>query len=128
VLGKGAKDPEDAPMNSETYHLIQEWIAARPVPSPYIFTSFAGRGGAARATDRPIDPSAIWRTVQEYATACGLAHIKPHDLRRFFGTTIVAKTGDIRKAQKSLRHKSIETTARYYVLNEVDPTVSEGMY
>jgi integrase len=90
-------------MNSETYHLIQEWIAARPALSPYIFTSFAGRGGAQRATARPMHPSAIRRMIQEYAVACGLEHIKPHDLRRFFGTTIVAKTGDIRKAQKSLR-------------------------
>lgn len=128
VLGKGAKEVEDAPMNTETYNLVMDWIAARPVLSQYIFTSFSGRGGAQRATARPMNPSSIWRTIQEYAEACDLTHIKPHDLRRFFGTNIVAKTGDIRKAQKSLRHKSIETTARYYVLDEVDPTVSEGLY
>ncbi len=75
-----------------------------------------------------MSPTSIWRTVQEYATLIGLAHIKPHDLRRFLGTQIVATTGDIRKAQKALGHKSIETTARHYVLDQLEAGLSDGLY
>ncbi len=46
-----------------------------------------------------------------------LSHIKPHDFRRFVGTQLAKH--DIRKAQKALGHKRIDTTARHYVLDEL---------
>jgi site-specific recombinase XerD len=80
------------------------------------------------AAAAPLSPTSAWRIVQEYATVCGLSHIKPHDFRRFLGTQIVATTGDIRKAQKALGHKSIEGTARHYVLDELEAGLSDGLY
>jgi integrase/recombinase XerD len=35
---------------------------------------------------------------------------------------------DIRKAQKALGHKSIETTVRHYVLDELEPGMMDGLF
>ena len=64
----------------------------------------------------------MWKIVQKYANLCDLSHVKPHDFRRFVGTQLAAS--DFRKAQKALGHKSIETTARHYVLD----TLKVGLY
>jgi integrase len=60
----------------------------------------------------------VWNTIKKYAEEAGLEKVKPHDLRRFVGTQL-AKV-DIRKAQKALGHKRINTTARHYVLDEIE--------
>jgi integrase len=103
---------------------------ARPVTSPYVFSSFQARGrSVARSlpTARPMDPSAVWRVVRDYyAEVAGLAGVKPHDFRRFVGTQLAA--GDIRKAQMALGHKRIDTTARYYVLDELEPRLTDDLY
>jgi integrase/recombinase XerD len=125
VVGKGQAHARDALLSKEAYGLVLAWLGARPVLSEYIFTSFTG-GGQDRATGAPMSATAIWQTVQAYATACGLAHIKPHDLRRFLGTQLARR--DIRQAQKALGHKSIETTARHYVLDELEAGLSDGLY
>jgi integrase len=84
-----------------------------PIFSDNVFTSFAGRGE--RATAQALSETAIWKIVTYYAQACALGHVKPHDFRRFVGTQLAAK--DIRKAQLALGHKSIEVTARHYILD-----------
>ena len=68
----------------------------------------------------------MWNIVKRYAHQCGLDHVKPHDLRRFVGTQLAAK--DIRKAQKALGHKSIEVTARHYVLDELEIGLTDNLY
>jgi integrase len=52
--------------------------------------------------------------------------VKPHDFRRFVGTQLAAK--DIRKAQLALGHKSIEVTARHYVLDELKVGLTDNLY
>jgi integrase len=94
------------------------------VASPYVFTSFAGKGQ--RPTARPLHLSAAWRVVQQTAAQVGLAHVKPHDFRRFVGTELAKR--DIRLAQKALGHARIETTARHYVLDELTGGVTDGLY
>jgi integrase/recombinase XerD len=70
--------------------------------------------------------SAAWRAVQRYAQHVGLAHVKPHDFRRFVGTELARR--DIRLAQKALGHKRIETTARHYVLDELAGGLTDHLY
>ncbi len=125
VIGKGQSETRAALLSAEAHRLIGDWIAARPVLAQYVFTAFGGRGEN-RVTAEPMSPTSIWRTVQTYAVACGLEHIKPHDLRRFLGTQLAQ--ADIRKAQKALGHKSIETTARHYVLDELEAGLSDKLY
>ena len=62
----------------------------------------------------PISEVTVWNIV------------KPHDFRRFVGTQLAAK--DIRKAQKALGHKSIEVTARHYVLDELEVGLTDHLY
>lgn len=125
VRGKNQAQYEDAPLSREAGEAIEVWLEARPVQSAYVFTSFTGRGES-RAIDKPMSEVAIWQTVQKYTRQIGLEHVKPHDLRRFVGTQL-AKT-DIRKAQKALRHKRIDTTARHYVLDDLEPGLTNNLY
>lgn len=104
VLGKNQTVPRLAPLAHESYGAIEAWLARRPVDSPYVFTSFAGKG--ARPTARPLHRSAAWRVVQRYARGLGLHEISPHSFRRFVGTELAKR--DIRQAQKALGHARIE--------------------
>jgi integrase/recombinase XerD len=61
--------------------------------------------------------------VQKYSTAVGLVDVKPHDFRRFVGTQLAKE--DIRQAQKALGHKRIDTTAAHYVLDELEPSLTD---
>jgi integrase/recombinase XerD len=128
VLGKGQAEPREAPLSKEAYELVQRWIGARPVLSVYVFIGWQGRGRGQQDRPRvePITPAAAWQIVQGYARACDLAHIKPHDFRRFVGTQLAAR--DIRQAQRALGHKRIDTTARHYVLDELAPGLTDGLY
>lgn len=124
VKGKNDVDYREAPLSREAHSLIAEWLAARPVASEYIFTSFDGRGQ--RLTARPLSAEAVWKIVRKYAQAAGLSDVKPHDFRRFVGTQLAQR--DIRRAQKALGHKRIETTARHYVLDELEPGLTDNLY
>lgn len=126
VMVKGKNDVEyrEAPLSREAYGLIATWLETRPVASDYVFTSFDGRGQ--RLTARPLSAEAIWKIVRKYAQTAGLDDVKPHDFRRFVGTQLAQR--DIRRAQKALGHKRIETTARHYVLDELEPGLTDDLY
>jgi len=124
VMGKTDTEPRDAHLSVEAYTLISNWLNQRPVLSPYVFTSFSTR--AAILSTEPISEVTVWNIVKRYAHQCELDHVKPHDLRRFVGTQLAAK--DIRKAQKALGHKSIEVTARHYVLDELEIGLTDNLY
>lgn len=130
VCGKNDIETREAPLSREAYRLIKEWIAARPLSSPFVFTGFGGRGRddnpGSRAQRSALTTVAAWQIVQRYSKACGLEHIKPHDFRRFVGTQLA--TRDIRKAQKALGHKRIDTTARHYVMDDLDPGLTDDLY
>lgn len=124
VRGKNDVEFRDAPLSKEAYGHIERWLTTRPVSSPYIFTAFDGRGE--RLTDRPLSVEAIWRTVRKYSQNAGMDAVKPHDFRRFVGTELARD--NIRMAQKALGHKRIETTARHYVLDELEPGLTDDLY
>jgi integrase/recombinase XerD len=125
VLGKNMDKPEARALGREAKTAIDQWLAARPakaVQSEFVFTAFAGRG---RPRAAPLTRQGAWQLVQRYAASVGLTHIKPHDLRRFVGTSLAKK--DIRLAQKQLGHKRIETTAQHYVLDSVQLGVTDNL-
>ncbi len=128
VRGKNDVEEREAPLSREAFAAIEEWLALRAelyaVACDAIFTAFDGRGD--RMTDRPLSPAAIWQIVRRYSLEAGLTDIKPHDFRRFVGTQLARK--DIRQAQKALGHKRLETTARHYVLDELEPGLTDGLY
>lgn len=126
VRGKNDLDYREAYLSQEAYRCIAQWLQACPFRSQWLFPGFSGRGNHPLKTDRAMTPQAIWKLVQTYAQACGLEHIKPHDFRRFLGTRLARQ--DIRKAQRALGHKRIDTTARHYDLNELEPGLTDNLY
>ena len=119
VLGKNMDKPEARPLGKQAKAAIDQWLTVRSglgVQSEFIFTGFGGRGSR-QPSAQPINRVSAWEIVQRYAKALDLAHIKPHDFRRYVGTQLAKK--DIRLAQKQLGHKRIETTAQHYVLDAV---------
>ncbi len=128
VRGKNDVAPREAPLGREAYAHICEWRDVREgaygIACDAVFTAFDGRGD--RATDRPLSSAAVWQIVRRYSQEAGLANVKPHDFRRFVGTQLARK--DIRQAQKALGHKRLETTARHYVLDELEPGLTDGLY
>ena len=124
VCGKTDTGYRDAHLSIEAYEKIQTWLAARPTGAPCIFTSFPRR--SASPSCDAMSEVAVWKMVQRYAKACNLEHIKPHDFRRFVGTQLAVT--DIRDAQKALGHKSIEVTARHYVLDTLKVGLTDNLY
>ncbi len=124
VRGKNDVEYREAPLSREAHGHISAWLAARPLASDYIFTAFDGRGE--RVTARPMSAVAVWRVVRKYADGAGLTAVKPHDFRRFVGTQL-ART-NLRMAQKALGHKRLETTARHYILDELEVGLTDGLY
>jgi len=126
VLVRGKNDVEyrEAPLSREAHIHLQRWLAERPLQSDYLFTAFDGRGE--RATTRPLSVVAIWRIVRKYANTAGLTDVKPHDFRRFVGTQLARS--NLRMAQKALGHKRIETTARHYILDELEAGITDTLY
>lgn len=125
VLGKTDEHARLVPLSPEAYEAIQAWMEARPIASPWIFTGFTGRGSREPRSGR-IHAVSAWKIVKRYANKCGLVSIKPHDFRRFVGTTL-AKT-DPRQAQKALGHKDINTTYDHYVLDEIEVGLTDNMF
>ena len=64
--------------------------------------------------------------MRKYTDEAGLDDVKPHDFRRFVGTQLARN--DIRQAQKALGHKRLETTARHYVLDELEAGLTDDLY
>lgn len=124
VQGKNDTLPRETVLSEEAYQSILAWRAACPVQTPYLFPAMGGRGERWQA--HPMSPQAIWQIVQDYAESAKLEHIKPHDFRRFVGTQL-ART-DLRKAQKVLGHKRIETLVQHYVLDQVEPGLTNHLY
>ena len=126
VLVRGKNDVEyrEAPLSREARAHIMRWLAERPVESDYVFTSFEGRGE--RVGARPLSVSGIWRIVRKYSDTAGLEDIKPHDFRRFVGTQLARS--NLRMAQKALGHKRLETTARHYILDELEAGLTDDLY
>lgn len=125
VTGKTDTEAREAPISVEAYEAIQEWLNVRPVASGWIFTGFGGRGDRDPRTNH-IHQVSAWELVKRYAAKCGYTSVKPHDFRRFVGTTL-AKS-DPRQAQKALGHKDINTTYKSYVLDELEVGLTDGLF
>jgi integrase len=126
VLGKRQHTPREAPLSQEAAAAIQTWLTQRGAgrPDTPLFTRFAGGGW--RPTTAPLSVSSAWRVVRKYALQCGLPHVKPHDFRRFVGTELAKR--DLRQAQKALGHQRLETTVQHYVLDELQPGLTEHLF
>jgi integrase len=125
--GKNQKEDRDAHISPEAVEAIRVWLAARPVQSKYIFTSFEGRSKneAKRALAKPISPEGAWQVVKKIAEPL-IPDVKPHDFRRFVGTQLIKQKG-LTHAQKALGHKDSSTTTKYD-LSEIEPGATDNLF
>lgn len=124
IRGKNDLEYRDVHLSVTAHNAIVAWLSARPIASDYVFTSFEGNGN--RLTARAMSEVGAWEVVKGYAEKAGLQNVKPHDLRRFVGTQLAKQ--DIRKAQKALGHKRIDTTVKHYVLDEIEVGLTDNLY
>jgi len=125
VMGKNDTEYREAHLSAKAHDAIETWLEERQTISPYIFTGFSGRGDS-RATHEPMSEQAIGQLLTKYAHQAGMSDVKPHDFRRFVGTQLAKD--DIRKAQKALGHKDIRTTAKHYVLDEIEAGLTDDLF
>jgi integrase/recombinase XerD len=127
VLGKGQHTPRLAPLNQLGRQAIDAWLHARSahIDVQAVFTAFSASSHG-RPLARAISSKTAWRVVRRYAAQVGLPHVTPHDFRRFVGTQIAKK--DLRAAQLALGHKRLETTAKHYILDELQAGLTDGLY
>ena len=125
--GKNQKEDREAHISPEAVEAIRVWLAARPVQSKYIFTSFEGRSKneAKRALAKPITPQGAWLVVKNIAEPL-IPDVKPHDFRRFVGTQLIMQKG-LTHAQKALGHKDISTTTKYD-LSEIEAGATDNLF
>lgn len=121
--GKNQDEDREAHISIEAVEAIRQWLAIRAIQSPYIFTSFEGKGN--RPLTKPITPQGAWEVIKEITEAQGLANIKPHDFRRFVATQLAKR--DLRAAQLALGHKDIRTTAKYD-LREIEAGATDNLF
>lgn len=126
IMGKNQAEARVAPLSTEAYQAIQDWLFMRPTQSEYVFTSLSYNNDGVLYSNIPITKQVGYHTVKRVAVMAGLPTVKPHDFRRFVGTQLAKK--DIRQAQRVLGHKSISTTARHYVLDDVPLGSTEGLF
>lgn len=128
IMGKRDAEPRTVPLSPEAHSAILDWLAFRPVASPYVFTSFRWdfEGENILYSDTPMTPSCALHRVKLYGKEIGLPYIKCHDFRRFVGTQLAKKS--LRTAQLVLGHASIATTANNYVLDEFEVGSTDNLF
>ncbi|MBU1694781.1 MAG: tyrosine-type recombinase/integrase, partial [Verrucomicrobia bacterium] len=69
-------------------------------------------------TGRALDRTNVWRLVNRYAAAAGIAGpIGPHTLRHCFATHLLEGGANLRIVQELLGHVSVVTTQIYTHVN-----------
>lgn len=127
IIGKGQAEARIAPLSQEAHLAIKDWLLLRPVDSDYLFTDLShSTDGTLLYSDKPITRWAAYCAVKRAGERAGMTTIKPHDFRRFVGTQIAKH--DIRAAQKVLGHKKLETTAQYYVMDEIPLGITNDIF
>lgn len=68
--------------------------------------------------DGPIRPGAVSKAIHKTMVRNGVAG-KPHQLRHWYGTTLVRNGVDLRTVQELMRHESLATTQIYTQVSDV---------
>jgi integrase len=115
-------------LSQEAYGWVQRWLRARAaagVDVAVIFTSFTGR--PAQLRPHGMSRPRAWARVKVYGRQCGLPWVSPRDFRRFVATQVAARHG-LRQAQHTLGHRLLQTTTLHYLLDELEPGLTEKLF
>ena len=116
--GKGGK-PRVVQLGQRHLRLLRRyWAVLRP-PGPWVFPAQRMLRPFQvdpdhRSADHPIAATTVQGLLLKQAAAAGLRRkVRPHDLRRTFGTWLMEDGVEVRVIQELLGHGSPDTTARY---------------
>jgi integrase len=108
VVGKGSKE-RFVPLPAEAAIRIKAWVELRGrSPGPLLCPLLAGR-----VVLRRLTAQAVMMSLRRRASAAGVRHFSPHDLRRSFITGLLRADVDLASVQRLAGHASPATTARY---------------
>jgi integrase len=106
------------PLHPHLKTLLDDWLADRPdwQSSDLLLTD---RG-------RPIPPSRVDKAVQRAATAAGLGHVHPHQLRHTLATQAINRGMSLEAIAALLGHKTMSMTMVYARM--ADRTVADEYF
>ncbi|MDN3661177.1 tyrosine-type recombinase/integrase [Vibrio agarivorans] len=116
VTGKGNKQRKLFVKRS-TLKRLARYIQARGYHDGALFTSVLKNGGL---TNARLSAQAIYNIVAENSLRAGLGIIKPHDLRKSFGTTLDRAGTSLTVIKDLLGHSDISTTDDYIMRSETE--------
>jgi integrase len=106
------------PLHPALKSLIDSWLAGRTDWQASTLL-FCDRG-------RPIPPSRVDKAVQRAATAAGLGHVHPHQLRHTLATQAINRGMSLEAIAALLGHRSLSMTMVYARI--ADRTVAEEYF
>lgn len=89
---------------------LRAWLSETKTTAGPIFRAINKAG---RIASHGFSPKVIWGVVKEACSACGLAGVAPHDLRRTCARLCHEAGGELEQIQFLLGHVSVQTTERY---------------
>ena len=106
------------PLHPQLKDLLDAWIAARPdwQATDLLLTE---RG-------RPIPPTRVDKAVQKAATAAGIGHVHPHQLRHTLATQAINRGMSLEAIAALLGHRDLSMTMVYARI--ADRTVAEEYF
>jgi integrase len=106
------------PLHPVVKELIDDWLTQRP-DTLRSDLMFCDRG-------RPIPPQRVDRAVQRAATAAGIGHVHPHQLRHTLATQAINRGMSLEAIAALLGHKSLTMTMVYARI--ADRTVADEYF
>jgi site-specific recombinase XerD len=111
VTGKGRKQRKLGMSDAVVRAMRQYWTTARPAShDPAFFVSQEGK---------QLSLQAVYETVKSLWPEAG-CQIRPHDLRRYFGTKFQEEHKDLARTRDALGHANVRTTDLYLSPDQED--------
>ena len=116
ITGKGRKE-RIAWVTNGARDAVGDWLRLRGNDPGPLFVP-VNKGGRVVHGQR-MTPQAVYNLLRRRATAAGVKHFSPHDLRRTFVSNLLDAGADISTVQKLAGHSNVATTQRYDRRGEV---------
>ncbi len=113
IIGKGNKEREVYFDDPFTPIFLTAWLERRGKGGNAFFTPLNRFG--LPLTERPLSSEAVYLAVKRIAGKYGIRDLTPHDLRRFFASSLLRQNIDINTVREAMGHQSIATTQLYDV-------------
>lgn len=94
------------PLHPRVEELLQQWLSAHPPQSDNCSLMFTDRG-------RPIPGRRVDKAVHAAATAAGIGHVTPHQLRHTLATQAINRGMSLEAIAALLGHASMSMTMTY---------------